>query len=89
LKRSLNSHLAESWNMAEEEWQTDEDRMISRLKAHRDLITWVIEQLRAEGIACDRTTGNDPHGDILYYRAEDESRVKEIVRQINAKWNLP
>lgn len=73
--------------MAQENWQADEDRMIARLEAHRDLITWVIGQLRAEGISCDRTTGNDPHGDILYYHAEDESKVKAIVRQMNAKWN--
>lgn len=75
--------------MTQEEWQTDEDRMISHLKAHRDLITWVLEQLRDEGISCDRTTGNDPHGDILYYHAEDESKVKGIVRQINTEYNLP
>ncbi|GAB4462276.1 MAG: hypothetical protein OHK0037_12920 [Elainellaceae cyanobacterium] len=75
--------------MAQENWQTDEDRMIARLEAHRDLITWVIEQLRAEGISCDRTIGNDSHGDILYYHAEDESKVKAIVRQMNAKWNSP
>ncbi|WP_203457595.1 hypothetical protein [Gloeothece citriformis] len=61
--------------------------MINRLEAHRDFITWVIKRLEAEGIACERTTGNSSSGDILYYNAEDELRVKEIVRQINSEYN--
>jgi len=73
--------------MADREWQTDEDRMINRLEAHRDFITWVIKRLKAEGIDCKRTTGNDSGGDILYYKAEDEPRVKEIVRKINSEFN--
>jgi hypothetical protein len=73
--------------MADREWQTDEDRMINRLEAHRDFITWVIKKLKAEGIDCKRTTGNDSRGDILYYKPEDEPRVKEIVRKINSEFN--
>jgi hypothetical protein len=73
--------------MADREWQTDEDKQINRLQAHRDFITWVMNRLKAEGIPCKRTTGNDSKGDILYYNSEDEPRVKEIVRQINSEYN--
>ncbi len=73
--------------MIDKEWQTDEDKMINRLEAHRDFITWFIKRLKTEGIPCERTTENDSQGDILYYRTEDEQRVKEIVRQINFEYN--
>ncbi|MBE9116902.1 hypothetical protein IQ249_13425 [Lusitaniella coriacea LEGE 07157] len=73
--------------MADKEWQTDEDRMIARLLAHRDVITWVIKRLKSEGISCERTTGNNSSGDILYYKTEDEPRVKEVIREINFKYN--
>lgn len=73
--------------MTDKEWQTDEDKMINRLVAHRDFITWVIKRLQEEEIPCERTTGNDSGGDILYYNAEDESKVKEIIRRINSEYN--
>lgn len=73
--------------MTDKEWQTDEDKMINRLEAHRDFITWVIKRLKEEGISCERTTGNDSGGDILYYNSEDEPKVKEIVRKINSEYN--
>lgn len=73
--------------MTDKEWQTDEDKMINRLEAHRDFISWVMKRLQAEGIRCKRTTGNDSGGDILYYNAEDEPKVKEIVRRINSEYN--
>jgi hypothetical protein len=46
-----------------------------------------MDKLQAAGIPCERTRGHNPNGDILYYRAEDEARVKEIVREINARYN--
>jgi hypothetical protein len=46
-----------------------------------------MDKLQAAGIPCERTRGRNPNGDILYYRAEDEARVKEIVREINARYN--
>jgi hypothetical protein len=67
--------------------KTDEDKMIERLIIHKKMIGWVIKQLEANGIECKRTTGNDSNGDILYYNEKDEPRVKEIVRQINQKYN--
>ncbi|WP_414566484.1 MULTISPECIES: hypothetical protein [unclassified Anabaena] len=73
--------------MADREWQTDEDKKINRLEAHRDFITWVIKRLQAEGIPCERTIGDDSRGDILYYNAEDEPKVKAIVRKINSEYN--
>lgn len=73
--------------MADKDWQTDEDRMIERLEAHRDFITWVIRRLEDEGINCKRTTGNDSGGDILYYNPDDEPEVKRIVREIQDEYN--
>lgn len=73
--------------MADREFETDEDRMMNRLEAHRDFITWLIKKLQAEGINCERTTGNDPGGDILYYNPDHEEKVKEIVRQMHSEYN--
>lgn len=75
--------------MANKEWETDEDKMIHHLQVHRDFITWVIKKLESEGIPCERTTSNDAGGDILYYKSEDEPRVKQIVREIHLFYNQP
>lgn len=40
--------------------QTDEDKMMERLLIHKNMIGWLIKKLKAEGIECQRTTGNDP-----------------------------
>jgi hypothetical protein len=66
----------------------DEDKMIYKLKVHRDFIGWVIKKLKEEGIPCKRTTGNDRNGDILYFNSEDEQRVKQIVRNLQNQYNL-
>jgi len=58
--------------MANQEFESDEDQMIYKLTGHKNLIGWVIKQLEKEGIECQRTTGNDPNGDILYLKEEDE-----------------
>ena len=50
--------------------ETDEDRQILRLKIHRDLIGWIIQELNQEGIPAKRTTGGNPKGDILIVNAE-------------------
>jgi transcription initiation factor IIE alpha subunit len=73
--------------MADKEWETDEDEMIYHLQVHKNLIGWTMDKLKEAGIPCERTKGRDANGDILYYRAEDELRVKQIVREINAKYN--
>lgn len=64
---------------------TDEDRMIYRLQVHRNMITWVIQRLADAGIPAQRTTGNDPHGDIVLLDSADISRVQEIIREIQAE----
>jgi hypothetical protein len=51
------------------------------------MIKWVIEQMAKEGIPCERTKGNSPKGDILIIKPEDASRVKDIIRQIQSKYN--
>ena len=73
--------------MAKKNWDTDEDRMIYKLKVHRNFIGWVIKKLKEQGIPCERTTGNDPNGDILIINQEDVPRLQEIVRQIQNEYN--
>jgi hypothetical protein len=73
--------------MVDKQWETDEDEMIYHLQVHKSFIGWVISILQAEAIPCQRTRGNDSRGDILYYKQEDESRVKQIVREIHIKYN--
>jgi hypothetical protein len=68
-------------------FETDEDRMIYNLSVHRDLIGWVIKKLKEEGIPAERTTGNDRKGDIFLIRSEDASRVQEIIREMQNKYN--
>ncbi|MBO0349519.1 hypothetical protein J0895_10440 [Phormidium pseudopriestleyi FRX01] len=73
--------------MTNQRWDTDEDRMIHKLTVHKNLITWVIQQLEKENIPCQRTTGNDPNGDILVINPEQAPSVKEIIRGINRQFN--
>lgn len=64
---------------------TDEDRMIYRLQVHRNMITWVIQRLVDAGIQAQRTTGNNPHGDIVLIDSADIPRVQQIIREIQAE----
>jgi len=73
--------------MPKKEFETDEDMMIHHYEVHRDMIKRVIEQMAKEGIPCERTTGSSPKGDILIVKPEDASRVKDIIRQIQSKYN--
>lgn len=73
--------------MPKKEFETDEDMMIYHYIVHRDLIKWVIEQMAKEGIPCEITKGNSSKGDILIIKPEDASRVKDIIRQIQSKYN--
>jgi hypothetical protein len=66
---------------------TDEDKMIERLIIHKNMIGWLIKKLQAEGIECQRTTGNDPNGDILLIHPEDEPIVQEMIRKIQQEYN--
>lgn len=66
---------------------TDEDRLIYQLTLHRDLVGWVIRKLAEAGIASQRTTGNDPKGDILIVAANDTSQVKQIICDIHHQYN--
>lgn len=65
----------------------DEDKMIYKLKVYRDFIGWVINKLKEEGISAQRTIENDRKGDILLINPDDAPRVKEIIRQIQKKYN--
>jgi hypothetical protein len=67
--------------------QTDEDKMMERLLIHKNMIGWLIKKLKEEGIECQRTTGNDPNGDILLINPEDEPRVQEMIRKIQQEYN--
>jgi hypothetical protein len=65
----------------------DEDKMIEIYGNHRDLTNWTIGRLESEGIKSEATRGNDSKGDILYHNEGDETRVKEIVREIHRESN--
>ncbi|MEQ8468248.1 hypothetical protein [Coleofasciculus sp. B1-GNL1-01] len=67
--------------------ETDEDKQIARLKIHRDLIGWIIKELRQEGILAERTVGGNPDGDILIVNQDHVPRVKEIIRQMQRRFN--
>ncbi|OCQ91719.1 hypothetical protein BCD67_09500 [Oscillatoriales cyanobacterium USR001] len=67
--------------------KTDEDRLIYQLTIHRDLVGWVIIKLAQSGIRSQRTTGNNPKGDILIINSNDASRVKEIISSIHNQYN--
>ncbi|WP_261250755.1 hypothetical protein [Laspinema olomoucense] len=73
--------------MANQGWDTDEDRMIHKLTLHKNFITWVIQQLEKENIPCQKTTGNDRNGDIWLINPEQAPRVQEIIRRINRQFN--
>ncbi|MEG4853419.1 hypothetical protein QUB10_21340 [Microcoleus sp. B5-D4] len=73
--------------MIDKNWKTDEDQQISRLEVHRDLIGWVIQELERANIYSQRTIGNDPKGDILIINPEDAPKVKEIIADIQRKFN--
>ncbi|MEG3862347.1 hypothetical protein [Microcoleus sp. herbarium12] len=66
---------------------TDEDQQISRLELHRDLIGWVIQELERANIYSQRTIRNDPNGDILIINPEDAPKVKQIIQDIQRKFN--
>ena len=66
---------------------TDEDEQIARLEVHRDMIGWVIIELRKEGIQTKRTTGNNPKGDILIVNEQDVPRVKQLLRNLQIELN--
>ncbi|MFB2897348.1 hypothetical protein ACE1CI_30900 [Aerosakkonemataceae cyanobacterium BLCC-F50] len=69
------------------DWETDEDRMRYDLLVHKNLIGWVIKELDKAGIPSKRTKGNDPNGDILLINPEDDPRVKEIINNIQKRFN--
>ena len=73
--------------MTDRQFDTDEDGMIHRLLVHRDMIGWVIRQLAEESIQCQRTDGNDRNGDIFIINEQDTSRVKQIIRDYQNKYN--
>ena len=66
---------------------SDEDRQIERLLVHKNLIGWLIAELEKQGIEAKRTTNNSPKGDILIVDKEDAVRVREILRNLNEKFN--
>jgi hypothetical protein len=66
---------------------TDEDKMIRKLTEHKNLIGWMLGIFLKENIQSERTYKNDPKGDIYYPNEKDTEKVKEIVRDLNKKYN--
>jgi hypothetical protein len=54
------------------DFPTDEDRQIERLRVHRNLVTWVIRALAQANISATRTIGNREEGDIYIMNIERE-----------------
>ena len=75
--------------MADDPPITDEDRLIYQLTMHRDLVGWVIRKLAQSMISSQRTTGNDPKGDIAILNLNDTLRVQEIICNIHSQYNTP
>ncbi len=73
--------------MNDQEKITDEDKMIQKLTEHKNLIGWMITLFQKENIQSERTYKNDPKGDIYYPDDKDTEKVKEIVRDLNKKFN--
>ncbi|MGB3560955.1 MAG: hypothetical protein WBA24_20640 [Geitlerinemataceae cyanobacterium] len=67
--------------------ETDEDKQIARLQIHRDLIGWMIDELEKERIQAVRTRGSNRQGDILIVGEQHITRVKEILREIQQRFN--
>lgn len=73
--------------MSQDRWATDEDRMIYRYQIHRDLVGWVMQQLQAKGIPCDRPQGNYPQGDILLHNNSDLDKAQAVVMELHQQFN--
>ncbi|MEM8639171.1 MAG: hypothetical protein AAGG51_10200 [Cyanobacteria bacterium P01_G01_bin.54] len=73
--------------MTQDRWATDEDRMIYRYRVHRDLVGWVMQQLQAKGIGCDRTRGNNPKGDIQLQDTHDLYKAQTVVMELHQQFN--
>mgnify|MGYP003402739409 CR=1 FL=1 len=69
-------------------FETDEDRQMDRLAVHRDCIGWLMEKLGSQGIRCERTTGNSSKGDIHICDPTDIPRAREVIKEMQAKYNL-
>ena len=59
---------------------SDEDKMIKKLKEHRNAKNMVIEIGRANGIKVTATEGNDTKGDF-YYDSEDNDKLVKCLDQ--------
>lgn len=56
----------------------DEDKMIKKLKEHRNLVMLVEEIAELKGITVKATKGNDPNGDFIY-EADKQKELIEIL----------
>lgn len=65
---------------------TDEDQQIARLKIHRDIIGWLIKELKNERIKAERTIGASSKGDILI-TTNKKSKLKEVMYLIEERFN--
>ncbi|MCB1155987.1 MAG: hypothetical protein H7A25_12915 [Leptospiraceae bacterium] len=72
--------------MERENIETDEDKMIKHYKDHKNIVTWFLEKLKKAKIKAERTVGNDPKGDILYYNEKDTEKVQKLARELKDKY---
>ena len=81
--RSVGEEL--EYSKMENEFPTDEDRMIDRLELHRHIIDYVCSVLLEHNIKHERTRGNSPQGDILIISRDEVPKVQAILKKINTK----
>ena len=73
--------------MVNDNFETDEDRMIYALELHRDTIKWFCNKLEEKGIRYKVTKGNSAKGDILLVDPEDAYIVKEMINSLHKENN--
>jgi hypothetical protein len=66
---------------------SDEDKLIEALKEHKALKQWTMKKLRAEGIDCSETYGNDPRGDIRLSEKDKIQQAQGLLADENTRFN--
>lgn len=62
---------------------TDEDKMIQKLKQHRDIIKAVITIAYNAGIDVKATMGNNSNGDLVYDKKDNDRLVEAIDKYLD------
>lgn len=69
----------------EDKIMTDEDKMIEKLEAHRDICGLITSIGQLVDIDVQRTTGNDSNGDIVYPKDDEKRLINKIDKILPGK----